>query len=296
MKVTRSVFLYSLLLSATASTQAARLFAFGDSLTDTGNVYAATGGANPAAPYWQGRYSNGPVWAERLASGLGLSVDRSLTGGTNYAYGGAQLNPNSALSSVGTPNVGAQLGQFQLGGNSFVATDLVVLWAGGNDFLNGATNPTLVASYVTQHMTSMYALGARRFLIPNLPLLGYTPGLIGTGGETLANFASVAFNANLASNLATFRTNYSGTTVHELDIATLFETVRTSPGGYGLTNVTQSYLATGGNPDQFLFWDNVHPTRGVHDIVGRAALAAVPEPGSIVALGLGCVVLLRRRK
>jgi len=297
MKTLNSVFTLGTLTLIATTSSAARLWAFGDSLSDTGNVYAATAGANPAAPYWQGRYSNGPVWAESLATSLGLSVDRSLTGGTNYAYGGAQLNPNSPLSSVGTPNIGSQIAQFQLAGNVFAANDLVTLWAGGNDFLNGATNPTQVAGYVTQHMATLYGLGARRFLIPNLPLLGYTPGLIGTSNELLANFVSIAFNANLAANLAGFRASYSGTTVHELDIATLFETVRLNPSNYGLTNVTQAYLPTAsGNPDNYLFWDNVHPTRGVHSIVGRGAMAVVPEPSSCIVLAAGLGLLLQKRR
>ena len=40
----------------------------GDSLSDPGNLYAATGGAQPQSPpYYEGRFSNGPVWAETVA-------------------------------------------------------------------------------------------------------------------------------------------------------------------------------------------------------------------------------------
>src|SRR5262245_37490212 len=45
---------------------------FGDSLSDTGNVFTVTepvlAEAIPVSPpYFQGRFSNGPVWVERLA-------------------------------------------------------------------------------------------------------------------------------------------------------------------------------------------------------------------------------------
>ena len=43
------------------------LYAFGDSLTDTGNTSLASGGASPGPAYFNGRYSNGPVWVEYLA-------------------------------------------------------------------------------------------------------------------------------------------------------------------------------------------------------------------------------------
>ncbi|HEV8059487.1 MAG TPA: hypothetical protein VGP68_06425, partial [Gemmataceae bacterium] len=45
--------------SARASTIDA-IYAFGDSLSDVGNVYAASGGVIPGAPYVNGQFSNGP--------------------------------------------------------------------------------------------------------------------------------------------------------------------------------------------------------------------------------------------
>ena len=66
------------------------LYAFGDSLTDTGNVSLATFGLLPAAPYADRSFSNGPVWAQDLAQSLGLPpLQPSLAGGTDFAYGGA---------------------------------------------------------------------------------------------------------------------------------------------------------------------------------------------------------------
>jgi hypothetical protein len=67
---------------------------FGDSTVDTGNVFAASGQTSPdPSYYYQGRYSNGPVWVERLASNLGLPdpTASELFGGTNYAWGGAEI-------------------------------------------------------------------------------------------------------------------------------------------------------------------------------------------------------------
>ncbi|MGZ9082256.1 MAG: SGNH/GDSL hydrolase family protein [Rhodoplanes sp.] len=68
------------------------MFVFGDSLSDTGNVYDLTRGILPAPPYAGGRFSDGPVYAEYMAKGLGLPLDNVLSGGTNYAFGGAETN------------------------------------------------------------------------------------------------------------------------------------------------------------------------------------------------------------
>ena len=53
------------------------LFIFGDSLSDTANLDAITDGFLPATspPYFQGRFSNGPLWVQTLASFLAIDVD-----------------------------------------------------------------------------------------------------------------------------------------------------------------------------------------------------------------------------
>src|SRR5215475_10356647 len=72
----------------------ANILVFGDSLSDIGNVSQATPfltqPKTPGPYYWNGRFSNGPVYAETLATGLGLpALVNSASGGTDYAYGGA---------------------------------------------------------------------------------------------------------------------------------------------------------------------------------------------------------------
>ncbi|MHC5830296.1 MAG: SGNH/GDSL hydrolase family protein, partial [Nostoc sp.] len=53
-----------------------QLYVFGDSLSDTGNIYNATyatGKPYPASPpYFEGRFSDGPIWVDYLGDQLGL--------------------------------------------------------------------------------------------------------------------------------------------------------------------------------------------------------------------------------
>src|ERR1700733_2785611 len=78
------------------------IYAFGDSLSDVGNAFIATSGAEPAFPYANGQFSKGPVWVQDLASDLGLApLTPSAAGGTDYAVGVAlsgAANPGDLLS------------------------------------------------------------------------------------------------------------------------------------------------------------------------------------------------------
>jgi phospholipase/lecithinase/hemolysin len=74
------------------------IVAFGDSLTDAGNVHFLTSSSpyHPDPPaelgYVGGRTTNGNNWVDDLASLRGLpDPQASLNGGTNYAYAGAKL-------------------------------------------------------------------------------------------------------------------------------------------------------------------------------------------------------------
>lgn len=56
------------------------IVAFGDSYTDTGNA--------PSSPpdYWNGRFSNGPLWIEDLSQMLGFAYNAA----NNYAVSGTE--------------------------------------------------------------------------------------------------------------------------------------------------------------------------------------------------------------
>jgi len=170
----------SLWLSASISQAAlfTGIFAFGDSLTDSGNTSLATGGAMPGASYYNGRYSNGPVWAEKLAGQLALpGFSASLAGGNDYAWAGAYTQTGGSV-----PTVTQQAAGFIGAGKTFLATDLIVVWAGANDFLlGGQLDPTIPAGNLAGIISTLAGAGARNFLLPNLPDLGDTPELISTG-------------------------------------------------------------------------------------------------------------------
>ncbi|CAG8688316.1 8819_t:CDS:2 [Dentiscutata erythropus] len=73
-----------------------KLIAFGDSFTDTGNVYNLTNKQWPSEINYKGRFCNGKVWAEYLAESLNVEL-------VNYAFGGATADSGFIQGSTG-PN------------------------------------------------------------------------------------------------------------------------------------------------------------------------------------------------
>lgn len=275
------------------------IFAFGDSLTDTGNTSLATGGALPGASYFNGRYSNGPVWLENFAGYIDLPTPTpSLAGGSDFAFAGAFTQTGGQV-----PTIAQQAGLFVSGGGTFLPTDLVVVWGGANDFLlGGQTDPTVPATNIAGVISTLAGAGARNFLVPNLPDLGDTPELLATNNAAAimgASLLSQGFNASLFSQVDALAANL-GLNICTLDIYAIGQDLKTNPGAYGFTNTTQSALLTGNaaSAAEYLYWDTVHPTARVHDIFAQraATMCFIPEPGTAVCAVLAAAALGFPRK
>jgi thermolabile hemolysin len=279
--------------------QITEIVAFGDSLSDVGNTYLATG-----YPSYPGVFSNGPNWIQLLAGKLGVPIPTpSLAGGTDNAWGGAETG--AGLSFMGTPNLGLQVDTF-LASNTLNAGQLVTVWAGANDFLNGGqTDPTVVVANIAGAISALAGAGGAHFLVPNLPLLGELPATNGLPQpmRDALDGLTLAFNGLLQAELGSLSQSL-GVSITYLDINSTFQQIIADPSAFGLTDVT-GWIPDGGDGQGYMFWDNVHPTTAVHEIIAQQAFnAVVPEPSSIallaiagagisVRLGLGG---LRRRK
>jgi phospholipase/lecithinase/hemolysin len=313
-------------LAATTANAAtfSELVIFGDSLSDTGNLSLATGGTQPPAgqPYYNGRFSDGPVWVETLASGLGLSAAPSLAGGSNYAFAGARTGTDASPPGV--------LGQVAgLWGPTHAVADpnaLYVVVGGGNDMRDARTAYTGntaadIAGRAAAAQSAMGNLsaslgylaskGAVNVLVSNLPDLGATPeaNLLGLTASSAA--ASASFNA-LFPGLLSYGSSL-GLNMSFLDMAGLSAAVRNDAlnnGGavYGITNVSLPCagftFSAGTSCSTSLFSDALHPSAAAHKLIGQAALAsvsvtAVPEPQTYALMALGLVAVgfaARRRK
>ena len=290
----------------------ANLVVFGDSLSDIGNVESSPFINIPGPYYWNGRFSNGPVYAETLAIGLGLPALKRSTasGGTDYAYGGAKTTGTGFPDNLVVKDIDDQVNQYLLSHNG-TANTLYVLFAGANDLNGGQTDMSIPVDSLQFSLERLYTGGARQFLVINLPPLGYTPRYNGSQTTiTTYNTRSQQFNAALGTMLNGLKSNHPTIAVSQLDIYSLVSDARANPQLYGLTNVSASAapgLEPGDssydtsqlapNPNQYLFWDDLHPTAAVHLILGHRALDLFFPPGDYnrsVASDAGDYVAFRK--
>lgn len=287
---------------------------FGDSLSDTGNIFLATGGAQPVAPYYSGRFSDGPVWTDYLAAGLGFSATPSLAGGNNYAFGGARtgtgLTPPGLLAQTGglwAPTVAGAADPDRL----------YVLLGGGNDMRDARyayqtnsvadqagreTAAQTAAGYLQASLQVLAANGAKHVLIGNLPDLGRTPEAAALGLVAASTDAAARFNAQMPA-LMSFGQGL-GLDMRFVDLVAVATAVfddATLNGGavYGITNISTpcgSFTGSIGIACSVsAYSDALHPTTRVHALFGDAALAAatapIPEPQTYALLLLGLLAL-----
>ncbi|MBI2814589.1 MAG: autotransporter domain-containing protein [Opitutae bacterium] len=269
-------------------------FFFGDSLTDNGNLFAATG--SPPPPYFQGRVSNGPTYAEYLRPGLAPALTAAATVKTNlnFAFAGATATPGV----TSPPNIGLQIGLYQARAITAGANDMFVVLAGANDLLNATANPATqngpaltvtgqtAAQAVGGHVQTLLGLGAKNLFVLNVPNIANTPRFItgsGAPARSIIEVGALAFNTELRSRLGGLNIG-SGVNVTLFDLASVFDLIRRNAATFGFTVTTQEYLGvlqSGANPGDingYMFFDGIHPTTKTHQLLSLALTEAMnPE-------------------
>jgi len=273
--------------------QIGNLLAFGDSLSDMGNAKDSILNVPDVPPYWNGRFSNGPVWLEYVSDAYGLSttVGSLNEQGDNRAFGGSQTG--QGYSYVLLPNVGTQITNY-LGNvqSTIPSNDVISLWSGGNDFLYGTANSNTIVANMESHIRQLQAAGANEFIIPNLPPLEKTPEVLGRSQNQQNDIASevISYN-NKLSNLVTDLVAELGIIIHHIDAWSLFNDIVDNSLALGITNTQDSACSASAtllplpicnsastlvaNPDEYIFFDKAHPTRVMHHFISYFAIQSI---------------------
>ena len=287
-----------------------QVIVFGDSLSDDGNIrnrledqyFISYPGGD--FNYSDGRFTNSSdtdpssdtyagTWHEQLARDfLGLSAPtNSLDGGLDYAFGGATTedgtrevtvisNPDPFIGgefTVTIDNLGKQVDDY-LADHTVDPSALYVVWGGGNDLFNddSSDNVTATAERVAGLVEELARAGAVSILVPNVPPLGLIPNYR-DDSETAAalNAASASYrdelNAQLDTAVSTLGDENITISLYRLDVYGLVYRLAANPEDYGFTNTSDPSQGEDVDPDEYLFWDDVHPTTAGHYQIAVAA-------------------------
>ncbi len=227
------------------------------------------------------------------------------TGGTDFAIGGSVTGPTS-FNTGGGPvltDLQSQIANFQHEIAAPTAGALYTVWSGSNDVLNllgssafasqsAATSQGEVAQSAQNEVNaviSLVGLGARAIVLADVPNLGLIPEITAKGNvvsQTASAYAQY-FNLVLQQDVQNASSQLAGTTVTMLDVYGLLSgttagTVVPGPNGNTITDITDpaytgSFTANNGtlvaNPNNYLYFDQLHPTQTGHQAIANLAAA-----------------------
>lgn len=314
----RSLLLITCLLPSLPSLAGSynKMFVFGDSLSDSGNLATlaafAPDGSGPDefrflndAPYFHG-FTTGPTAVFRLADLLQVpNFKPSLylldtIDGTNYAVAGARAASNDPIDL--NTQVGAFLASLQAQGGKVPSDALYILFIGGNDIRDMRNAVDLKTAYsilykakqnIRNNLLLLISLGAKHIMVVNSPNIGNLPEtkLIAQQSNNpniikKATLFTLAYNQALVDTVKDIEKNTQRDLVL-FDVFTFFNNIVKDSRSLLFSNAKDACFSSvafdyypicdSSHLDAFVYFDEIHPTQRVHERVGRAMFAMVPE-------------------
>lgn len=332
------LFLYSTAAWSANNPDIGRVFVFGDSLSDTGNALVASAGAVPFPMYYnKGRWSNGPVWVDYLAkdlieaagasdfampSSLGFISENGIScpaagASCSYAFGGSGTQDGQTPTGI-VPGLSSQIEMFEselAASEEADSSALYIIWSGANNYLFPAFNeifgslfgpllpsskPADVVGDISDAVEKLTALGARKFLVVNLPDLGSVPlaapflgPIVEPKVRSELTKQTLKYNRRLARTVSKLNRSGrdTGREVLLLDAYTLFKLELSNPGSASAGPASACLLPTffpnapcdPEFPPDFdaelatKIWDEQHPTTDLHAKVAKRALKVLAD-------------------
>lgn len=264
-----------------------KIVIFGDSLSDNGNYFKASKDSQnpmPLPPYYLGRATNGMVWAEFLSAALDAKLE-------NYAHLGALTFGFNAKYPMATSLV-AQLDEYLnniFEKNKDLDKTLFVVWAGANNiFTMNYKEPWYttkklwrLSGDLKNSVKKLKEKGARYVMVANLPDLGNIALTSDVDSyknmqwflSSLTNLENYFINKRVLS-LADHKSDDDFKIIY-FDAHKMLKEFTQNAKKYGFKNTTNScytgvpaHLPSPNvackNPQDYLFWDLVHPSAKAH--------------------------------
>ena len=273
--------------SAVESEKINKIVSFGDSLSDTGNVFGASQFRFPNRHSWfLGHFSNGFVWTEYLARAKNLPV-------YNWAVAGSGGESEFVVLSGIIDQVSSYLFYIDETKNYRPENTLFTLEFGLNDFMKFDRSAADVKSDFAEALIKLTDAGAKNFLLITLPDVTNAPKFTYASDEEKQIIREKILEMNAFIDLQTRHYREKGYNITLFNTYELFERVISTPEPYGFSNSTDSCLKIDSfslaeylywhplreecavkGADKFVFWDALHPTTAVHQYVAEEILAS----------------------
>jgi phospholipase/lecithinase/hemolysin len=278
------------------------LVVFGDSLSDNGNLFNLIG--MPSAPYWEGRSSNGPNYAEQLAKLMHMQLDDRA-----YAFAEASdASPALLTDPSGNPlpiNLSNQIEGYIAGlhGHQAPHDTTALINIGRNDydaFFFLGLDPSTIQSYIAnvvgsieQAVDALTQVGVEKIILYTLPDFGITPNAQAEGPQVVAEVHAV----DLVNNAALHQIAASHPNVELVDVFQLTEAFAADPNAFGfnadLTLELRDVQAASTHqfaPNELAFFDGEHPTSAAHGVIAAFSDAVLTSDSTQFLDGTQSVV------
>lgn len=226
----------------------------------------------PGNPYWNSRFSNGPVWNEYLAKICGLDksdeaqyINKAFAGSWAATYA-QQLTVwnliRHPLASIKTlivgklvpPSLGFTVQAYLMEHKTISTESIYFIFSGTNDYLNilqfeDNYNPAIMSVYVDNVLDNLSAAvlklaksGANRFVIMGIPRIGDMPRFVKTTDKEVLNSAALQHNERLHKRIDEWKKLYPKADFLFVSTADSLAMTAMHPEQHGFTNASDACI------------------------------------------------------
>lgn len=224
--------------TAVSASQINEIVVLGDSLSDNGNLYSKIKILPKSPPYFHGRFTNGPTWAEYVGKHY---YNKYYIDTQNYAVGGATaIQHNPIVDKFAPPiTLTGEVYDYLLR-SLFSNKDQILfsIWIGANDYLYNTKTSDMdetssnVVDSIAWSISTLADRGAKYFLVMNIPDLSRTPYAKDNNLKDELHSVSVMHNTKLANALKQIQYKYPDIKIVTVDIFNTFNDLLDNPQKY----------------------------------------------------------------